>query len=154
MEKTLELKNIQLKSLITTGSYITTDAIKSGKITDEFFNEVQKQIIAKLNKDLEILRESKEKMELELNNEIFEKTKYQSQVEKTLAMKAWDSGAQKKMIEKLSNDLKSLHEEKEKMESELNNKLQEKERERQLLQTQFAMKGWASLGFKGESLKK
>ena len=40
------------------------------------------------------------------------------------------------------------------MESELNDKLQEKEREIQLLQTQFAMKGWASLGFKGESLKK
>ena len=154
MEKTLELKNIQLKSLITTGSYITTDAIKSGKITDEFFNEVQKQIIAKLNKELDILRESKEKMELELNNEIFEITKYQSQVEKTLAMKAWDSGVQKQTIEKLRKDLKSLHEDKEKMESELNDKLQEKERERQLVKTQFALKGWASLGFKGESLKK
>ena len=50
------------------------------KVGSEFFNEVQKQIIAKLNKDLEILRESKEKMELELNIEISEKRKYQNQL--------------------------------------------------------------------------
>ena len=64
-------------------------------------SDVQNQIIAKLNKDLKILRESKEKMELELNRKLQGKEteikKFQNQAEVALEMKAWASGVQKRL---------------------------------------------------------
>ena len=75
----LQFVATKLKSFITTGSYITTDAFKAGKLMENqvgktlemkaWTSDIQRkcQIIAKLNKDLESLRESKEKLELELN---------------------------------------------------------------------------------------
>ena len=93
--------------------------------------------IRRLTKDIEILRKSKDKMELELNNALQSKEtkirKCQKQVEETLEMKAWTSGVQKQIIEKLKQGLKSLREEKEKIESELVGK----ESEVQLIQAQF-----------------
>jgi hypothetical protein len=52
-------------------------------------------------------------------------------------MKEWTSGVQEQIIEKLSKDMKILHEDKEKMKFEFNNELQGIEGEKQLLQIQF-----------------
>ena len=88
---------------------------------------VKNQVIEKLSNDLKILRETKEKLELdfkkmklELNNELQGKKtefrKYQNQAEKSLEMKTWASGVQNQTIEQLSKDLKILRENQEKME--------------------------------------
>ena len=70
-------------------------------------SDVQNRIIAKLNKDLEILRESKEKMELELNSKLQGKEteikKFQNQAEVALEMKAWASGVQKRLLGSKAN---------------------------------------------------
>ena len=87
--------------------------------------------IRRLKKEIELLSKSKDKMELELNSELnktvtatvlelqskeTEIKKCQNQVEVALEMKAWASGVQKKIIEKLSKDLQILRESKEKFE--------------------------------------
>ena len=87
--------------------------------------------IRSLKKEIELLSKSKDKMELELNSELnktvtatvlelqskeTEIKKCQNQVEVALEMKAWASGVQKQIIEKLSKDLQIFRESKEKLE--------------------------------------
>ena len=70
-----------------------------------------KKPFAKLNKEIGILRESKEKMELELNSKLQGKEteikKFQNQAEVALEMKAWASGVQKRLWGSKANHWKT-----------------------------------------------
>ena len=140
-------------------------------------------IIGKLKNEIHALWESKEKMELEWNNEkisrskVIEKlnknvedlseskmemeVKFHEKIENEKTLATW---IKNQIIEKLGKDLKSLRESKEKLELdfkkmklELNNELQGKETEFRKYQHQakktLEMKNWAS-GVQNQTIEK
>ena len=99
---------------------------------------------AQLNLETFKLNDLIGKLKNELQSKETKIRKCQKQVEETLEMKAWTSRVQKQIIEKLSKDLKILHEDKEKMKLELNIKLQGKETEIRKYQNQVEIKACTS----------